>query len=360
MKLVFIGLSITSSWGNGHATTYRSLIRELASRGHDVLFLERDVPWYRDNRDLPSPGYCRLGLYDSIAELKTRHGGEITGADAVIIGSYVPDGAEIASWVLSNATGIRAFYDIDTPVTLARLDRGECDYLRPDQIHRYDYYLSFTGGPALKILEERFGSPGAVPFYCSVDPDHYYPEPCETQWDLGYLGTYAEDRQPALQRLLMDPAARWSGGRFVVAGPLYPDELRWTNVERIDHLPPDRHRHFYNAQRYTLNITRGDMVQLGHSPSVRLFEAAACGVPIISDHWEGIERIFRPDEEILLADSPARVLGILQNLTEEGRRRIGEKARARVLAEHTAAHRALQLEQLLNPQCSDETQVHGT
>ena len=200
-------------------------------------------------------------------------------------------------------------------------------------------------------------APAAGAFHCSVDPDHYYPEPTTAEWDLGYLGTYAEDRQPVLERLLMNPAQRWPGGRFVVAGPLYPGEIPWTNIERIEHLPPVRHRRFYNQQRYTLNITRADMVALGHSPSVRLFEAAACGVPIISDHWEGIEKVFRPEEEILLADSPERVLGIVQDLTDGARRRIGERARRRVLAEHTAAHRARQLEGLLDPPCGRETQV---
>jgi spore maturation protein CgeB len=345
LRIVILGLSITSSWGNGHATTYRGLVRELTARGHDILFLERDVPWYASNRDLPRPRHGRTVLYLDLAELKECFTDEIEEADMVIVGSYVPDGAAVGDWVTRTARGVTAFYDIDTPVTLAKLARGEDDYLTAELIPQYQLYLSFTGGPILERLEQEFGSPMARALYCSVDPELYYPEPARIRWDLGYMGTYSDDRQPALARLLIEPARAWRDGRFVVAGPQYPRRVRWPrNVHRIEHLPPKRHRSFYNAQHFTLNLTRADMIAAGYSPSVRLFEAAACGTPIISDFWDGLETLFEPELEILIARSSTEVLEWIRDVPEPERRKLGERGRARVLAEHTAAHRAAELE----------------
>ena len=346
LRLVILGLSVTSSWGNGHATTYRALVRELTRRGHSVLFLERDVPWYAENRDLPDPPYGRTELYDSVPELKKMHEAEVRQADLVIVGSFVPEGDVIGDWVVRTAQGATAFYDIDTPVTLARLSAGNADYVTRDLISRYHLYLSFTGGPTLERIERRFGSPMARPLYCSVDPAIHYPEPRRSRWDLGYMGTYSADRQPALERLLLAPAREWRAGRFVVAGPQYPAELRWPpNVHREQHLAPAEHRAFYNAQRFTLNLTRADMVAAGYSPSVRLFEAAACATPVISDYWPGLETFFLPGDELLVARSTADVKRYLRDLTEKQRRAIGARARRRVLASHTAAHRAAELEE---------------
>jgi spore maturation protein CgeB len=344
LSIVILGLSITSSWGNGHATTFRALVRELVAAGHDVTFLERDQPWYADNRDLPDPPWGRTHLYGSLDELHDRFAPAVRDADLVIVGSFVPQGAEVGDWVQREARNTTAFYDIDTPVTLARLARGEHDYLRPDQIAGYALYLSFTGGPTLRRLERDFGSPRARVLYCSVDPQLYFPEPQQHQWDLGYMGTYSDDRQPGVDRLLLQPARSWADGRFIVAGPQYPASIQWPgNVHYESHLPPAEHRAFYNRQRFTLNITRADMIAAGWSPSVRLFEAAACATPIISDRWDGIETLLQPGREMVLADSPAEVLAVLQGMKEPERQAMGRRARQRILAEHTAAHRARQL-----------------
>ncbi len=345
LNIVILGLSITSSWGNGHATTYRGLVRGLARRGHRVLFLERDLPWYAETRDLPRPPYGTTELYDGLRQLRARFGDAIREADLVMLGSYVADGAVIGEWLTRTAQGITAFYDIDTPVTLAKLRRRECDYLTSALIPRFDLYLSFTGGPTLDRLEREYGSPMARPLYCAVDDTLYFREPAETKWDLGYMGTYSDDRQPVLDALLLQPARKWPDGRFAVAGPQYPDTIRWPgNVERITHLSPREHRPFYNAQRFTLNVTRADMVAAGFSPSVRLFEAAACGTAIISDRWRGLETFFTLGTEILVAKTGAEVLRYLREIGDAEARAIGRRARRRVLAEHTAAHRALELE----------------
>jgi spore maturation protein CgeB len=347
MNIVILGLSITSSWGNGHATTYRALVRQLAARGHEILFLERDLPWYADNRDMPHPPGARAELYDSVAALRDRFAADVRDAHLVIVGSYVPDGIQVGGWVTSQAAGVTAFYDIDTPVTLARLANGGADYVSRALIPKYDVYLSFTGGPTLERLEREFGARMARALYCSVDPEQYAPEATEPSWDLGYLGTYSDDRQPSLTQLMLEPARGLRDRRFVVAGPQYPETIAWPdNVERITHLPPRAHRGFYNAQRYTLNITRADMIRAGWSPSVRLFEAAACGTPIISDWWDGLDDFFEPGREILIARSARDTAEYLHDVPASERAQVGARARARVLANHTAAHRAEELEQI--------------
>ena len=347
LNIVIIGLTITSSWGNGHATTYRGLVRELSRLGHQVLFLEKDVEWYASNRDMPDPPFGTTHLYTNTADLQERFRDEVSGADVVIVGSYVEDGIAIGEWVVRTARNATAFYDIDTPVTLARLRRDQNDYLSEELIAAYDLYLSFTGGPTLAHIEQEYGSPMARALYCSFDPEIYYPEDTALRWDLGYMGTYSDDRQPTLERLLLEPARRRAPGRFIVAGPQYPETIPWPrNVERIYHLSPREHRQFYCAQRFTLNVTRQDMVAAGYSPSVRLFEAAACGTPIISDDWRGLGEIFEPGGEILIARGPQDTLRFLE-MPENQRRAIGARARERVLASHTARHRALELEDYL-------------
>jgi spore maturation protein CgeB len=345
LDIVVLGLSITSSWGNGHATTYRALLRALAARGHRLLFLERDVPWYAGNRDLAEPPYTRVELYAGREELEDRFAAAVRNADLTIVGSYVPEGIDVIAWVLATAKGRTAFYDIDTPETLAALAEDRCEYLARALVPGFDLYLSFTGGPTLRRLERELGARRARPLYCSFDPAAYFPEPQVITWDLGYMGTYCEGRQPALDRLLCEPAAAELRRRFVVAGPLYPGSVLWpANVERTEHVAPDEHRAFYCRQRFTLNLTRPRMAVAGYAPSVRLFEAAACGVPIISDVWPGLETLFVPGREILLARNAADVQRALATLGEEERALMGDRARRRVLAEHTASERAAELE----------------
>ena len=348
MKLVVLGLSLSSSWGNGHATTFRGLLEQFAARGHDILFLERDVPWYASQRDMADPDYCRLEFYDSVADLQ-RWRDEIAGADAVMVGSYVPDGVEVGAYVQQTARGVRAFYDIDTPVTLAKLERGDFEYLSPELIPGFDLYLSFTGGPTLRRIEQQFGSPAARALYCQADPDKYRALDVPTRWDLSYLGTYSDDRQPTIEKLLCAAARALPHRRFCVAGPQYPAAIDWpVNVERLEHVPPAEHPEFYAASRFTLNVTRADMIAAGWSPSVRLFEAALCACPIISDVWEGLDQLFTPGREILLARTTEDVIAAIEGIPPQHARAIGEAARVRALTEHTAGVRARELESYLD------------
>ena len=360
LRIVVLGLSLSSSWGNGHATTFRALLRGLHARGHDVLFLERDAPWYAANRDLPEPDFCRFAIYDDLAALEDDFAPAIADADAVIVGSYVPDGAAVIDLMLARARGVRAFYDIDTPVTLAGLAAGKASYIDPAQIPDLDLYLSFTGGPTLGRLTQLYGAANPRAFYCSVDETRYRPMPQTQHWDLGYLGTYSPDRQPVLERLLIEPARRLPECRFVVAGPQYPADIEWpANVERIAHLPPALHSAFYNQQRFTLNVTRADMVAAGWSPSVRLFEAAACGTPIISDRWPGLSDLLPEGQAILIADTAEQVVDMIRS-GDAARERLAGNARAIVLAHHTGVARAAELETMLAEMQAAEGSIYVT
>ncbi len=346
MRFVFLGLSLSSSWGNGHATTYRALLRALAARGHDILFLEREQPWYAEHRDLKAPDFCTLRFYDDLVELDAWRR-EIEAADALIVGSYVPDGVALIDRLRRRVGGLFCFYDIDTPVTMQALASGGAPYLAARQPPFFDLYLSFTGGPTLRVLEREYGARMARALYCAVDPESHFPHLAERRWDLGYLGTYSEDRQPSVERLLIEPARRRPDLRCVVAGPLYPNSVDWPdNVERIPHLGPGEHAAFYAAQAWTLNVTRADMRRHGYSPSVRLFEASACATPIISDDWRGLDTLFVPGREVVIAYDTADVLAALA-MPELRRAAIGKGAQARTLARHTAERRAQELEGFL-------------
>ena len=346
MKITIFGLSITSSWGNGHATTYRSLCRALRQRGHEIVFFEKDQEWYSGNRDMPEPPFCTTHVYRDWKCESPRIRRVLHDSDVVMVGSYVPDGATVIDEVLGSAVPVKAFYDIDTPITISKLRSGNAEYLRRDQVAGFDLYLSFTGGPILKEIGTRFGAPRALPFYCSFDPERYHftPDP-QFRCDLSYMGTYAPDRQPKIEKMFCEPARRLPHFRFLIAGPLYPESLLWpTNIRHIIHLEPKLHPGFYSTARFTLNVTRAEMIAAGFSPSVRLFEAAACAAAIISDSWPGLDTFLEPGREILLPGGTEAVVSLLKETTEAESRAIGRAAQERVLSEHTAAHRAAQFE----------------
>ncbi len=352
MKIIVFGLSVTSTWGNGHGTTFRALLSALHRRGHQITFFEKDVEWYASNRDLPHPAFCDVQLYENWDEILPRVRRELHGADVALSGSYFPDGIFALSEIADSNAAVKAFYDIDTPITVAALGaHGRTDYLDASQIPQLDIYFSFTGGPMLREIETHFGAHRAVPLYCSFDPEEYHRLPINNRFacDLSYMGTYAPDRQPKLEELLCAPARQLTGKKFIVAGPQYPGNVRWPdNVERIAHLSPVWHPGFYSSSRFTLNVTRRDMAMAGYSPSVRLFEAAACGAAIVSDNWPGLDSFFTPGEEILLPSGADDVLRYLTECSDEEARRIGDRARERVLAAHTSSHRALEFERAVD------------
>ncbi len=352
MKLVVFGLSLSSSWGNGHATTYRALLRAFQARDHEITFYEWDAPWYGgEHRDLPDPDFATLVLYSSWPEILPIALAEAHEADAVIVGSYVHRGAEVIDDLLAGGIKPLFFYDIDTPVTVSALRKGDADYIRRDQVPEFTRYLSFTGGPFLEeVVEGELGARAADPLYCCVDPDRYRPRSPDPRYraDLAYMGTYAADRQPIVERFLIDVARALPDRSFIVAGPQYPDDIVWPqNVQVMSHIPPADHPAFYSSALWQLNATRADMVAAGWSPSVRLFEAGACAAAILSDTWPGIDRIFAPDVELLLPESTEQVVDIISRTSDDERRSVGHAMQRRILAEHTAERRAEQLESYL-------------
>ena len=349
LKLVVFGLSVSSSWGNGHAVLWRALIRAFGTLGHHIVFFERDVPYYAQNRDLTVLEGGRLVLYEDWETALPEAKLELADADAGMITSYCPDALAATELVLG-APIIRLFYDLDTPVTLSRLAAGEAvAYVGPEGLSAFDLVLSYTGGAALAGLRNRLGARRVAPLYGSVDPDHYRPEsPKEPRGALSYLGTYAADRQPALERFFVEPARRRPHDTFILGGAQYPADFPWTeNVFFWRHVAAHEHPRFYASARSTLNVTRQAMAALGWCPSGRLFEAAACGTAIVSDRWDGLEDFFAPEKEIIIVRTTENVLGALERDDAE-MSRIGRAARERVLTGHTALSRAAELERLLS------------
>jgi spore maturation protein CgeB len=347
LRIVIFGLAITSSWGNGHATTYRALVSGLHRRGHEIVFFEKNQEWYESNRDLPNPEFCDLRLFEDWRSNLTNVRRELRNSDVAVVGSYFPDGIAAVHEVLDSNVAVKAFYDIDTPITLAKLRDGTAGYLEARHVPAFDLYFSFTGGPLLHRLQVDFGAVCPVPLYCSFEEGKYYPRKSYRRYqnDLSYMGTYAPDRQEKVEDLLIGPAKNLPDLSFLLAGPQYPKKIKWPgNLRHIKHLSPRWHPHFYSSSRFTLNLTRQAMVTCGFSPSVRLFEAAACGCPIISDDWPGLEGFLRVGEEILVAESCSDVLSLLKESDPAQLRLMAERARERVLAEHSSRHRAEQFE----------------
>jgi spore maturation protein CgeB len=349
MKLVVFGLAISSSWGNGHATILRGLFRALAELGHHIVFFERDVPYYASHRDLWALPNGQLHLYSDWPEVVGLARLELADADVAMVTSYCPDGIA-ASDLVCDCNALHVFYDLDTPVTLSHLRKGaSLSYLPAAGLGAFDLVLSFTGGGALDALRLELGARRVAPLYGSVDPEKHQPTAPSERYrnDFSYLGTYAADRQPALEELLLQPARQLPAKRFLIAGAQYPHYFPWSpNIYFVRHLIPDEHPTFFSSSRLTLNVTRATMAAMGWCPSGRLFEAAACATPLVSDWWEGLDEFFTPGEEILVAQTSNDTVAALE-LSEAELNRISRAARERALAEHTARARAAELEQLL-------------
>ena len=345
VKLVVFGLTISSSWGNGHATPYRAILRALSAMGHDVHFFEKDVEYYRSRRDFDSCDYCRLVLYPDWETIRPLAITEADSADVVITASYLPEGRRINDEILALNRPLRVFYDLDTPITLRNLDQGTVDYLGRDQIAGFDLVLSFAGGKILKELQQNFGARMARPLYGCVDPDDYFRVATDPEFacDLSYMATYAPDRQARVAELFLEPARRHPEKAFFLAGSMYPWD--WpcpANVRHVEHVEPQAHRRFYSSSRVTLNITRQEMAQNGWCPSARFFEAGACGTPVISDWWEGLDWFFDVARDLRVVTRAEHVENVL-DMADAELRALGAHARERALDDHTGQVRARQL-----------------
>lgn len=344
LQIVFFGLTISSSWGNGHATPYRALLRALHDLNIEVVFYERDVPYYAKHRDLESCEYCELIFYRDWKTIRQHARRRVKESDIVVTASYLPEGARISEELLELGGPLHVFYDLDTPITLSKVQDGGVDYIRRELIPHFDLYLSFTGGSILRTLERNFGARCALPLYGCVDPDLYVrvaPQP-RFACDLSFMGTYASDRAERIRELFLSPAERLPNQSFLLAGSMYPRDWAWpAGMKRLEHVAPSDHPALYSSSRATLNLTRDEMARSGYCPSGRFFEASACGTPLLSDEWEGLESFFGPDEELLVVRTADDVVRALQ-LPDAELRRMGARARQRTLDEHTGQQRAQQ------------------
>jgi spore maturation protein CgeB len=350
MHIVIFGLTISSSWGNGHATLWRSLVKAMLRRGHTVTFYEKSVPYYAQERDLDElPEGGRLRLYEQLDDIRREVERELDTADLALSTSYCPDGIQAAELILASRAGIRAFYDLDTPVTLDALQHGaSVEYLPENGLGDFDLVLSYTGGRAVDELKSRLGACNVVPLYGSVDPDEHRPAPHRQEFGaaLSYLGTYAVDRQATLDRLFLGAARLRPHATFLIGGAQYPQDFPWLpNVSFVRHIPPPLHASFFSSCRMTLNVTRAAMARYGYCPSGRLFEAAACGAPLLSDGWEGLESFFEPGRELLRVENAEDVTAAMERSDEE-LKTMATLARERTLAEHTGDRRVIELESI--------------
>ena len=332
-RFVFLGSSITAVWGNAHASVYRTLLRALVARGHHVLFLERLSEQFASVRDLPTA--CgEVQFYGSVDDLRARFARDVRTAHCVVIGSSIEDGAQISQWVLESARGVRAFYDLDPLNTLGSVNHSISDF---------DLYLSLTGGPQVVQMAAQLNRTYVRSLHCSFDPAWHTPMDATKQWELGYVASDTPEERPMIEQYLLEVARRMPKGRFVVAGSICDDNRQWpSNVRRIAPVMNTHQRGFYAQQRFALNLTPASARTV--APHSRLFQAAACGTPIITDYWPGLDQFFEPGAEVLVAESPDDVVRYLCEVPDPVRKTLSARARRRLLRAHTPGHRARALE----------------
>ncbi len=351
MKLAIFGLAVSSSWGNGHATLWRGLCAALGRQGHEVVFFEKDAPYYAATRDLDVLPGGELLIYSSWEDIQGTAARHVKEADVAMVTSYCPDALPASELILTSNVEVSCFYDLDSPITLERLSHNlPVPYIGARGLRDFDLTLSYAGGPALRKLQTELGARAVAPLYGSVDPAVHFPvaEIDQYRADLSYLGTWAQERQKRVEALLVEPAKALRRKTFLIGGSMYDDSFPWQpNIHWKSHVPASDHPAFYCSSSLTLNVTRHAMAENGYCPSGRLFEAAACGTTIISDNWQGLELFLLPGKELLVANNTREAIAALE-LSPAELSRIGKAGRERVLEEHTADVRARELEAILN------------
>ena len=351
LNISFFGSSLVSAYWNGAATYYRGLIRALHERGHRITFYEPDAYQRQQHRDMPDPAWARSVVYAPTDEAALLTVSRAQSSDVVIKCSGVGVGdalLERAVLDLQRPETLVAFLDVDAPATLDRIQADEGDPFR-ELIPQYDFILTYGGGPPVVNAYIAAGASECVPIYNALDPHTHFPVPPETRFkaDLAFLGNRMPDRESRVEEFFLNAAAQLPGRRFLLGGNGWDDKPKAPNVNYICHVYTREHNAFNCTPAAVLNVNRGSMARYGFSPPTRVFEAAGAGACLITDQWEGIEMFLEPNTEVLVASDGDEVAELVQQLTAERARAIGQAARRRVLAGHTYAHRAEQLERML-------------
>ncbi|MBW8874676.1 MAG: glycosyltransferase [Acidobacteria bacterium] len=351
LHIAFFGSSLVSAYWNGAATYYRGILRALAERGHRITFYEPDAFERQQHRDIPDPEWARVVVYPADDRGVLRALEDARGADMVVKASGVgvfDELLEAAVLELREPGGLAVFWDVDAPATLDRLESSPRDPFRP-LVHRYDFVLTYGGGEPVVKAYKRFGARECVPIYNALDPTTHHPVAPDPRFaaDLGFLGNRLPDREARVEEFFLQAAVQCPERRFLLGGNGWGDKPLPANVQLLGHVYTRDHNAFNCTPLAVLNISRESMARYGFSPATRVFEAAGAGACLITDAWEGIEMFLEPEREVLVAAGGGEVAARLRDLDPETARRIGRAARRRILAEHTYAHRAAQVESVL-------------
>lgn len=350
MKLCIFGHTISSSWDGRHASVWRGLCRALARCGHRVVFFERDHLQLAAQRDMPHPEGCDLRIYRDWDDVRAMAARELADADAGMVTSRCPDARAASQLVLEAGLSVAAFYDLESPRTVARRRAGQTiEHVGPEGYRPFDVVLSYAGGPVLLDLVELLGARRVETLFASLDTSIHQPDGPSPEFTAraSFLGPYTRDLHEMLDRLFFEPSRRLSQVQFALGGGGVPDSLLLpSNLHRVGPIALDRQAAFYCSSRITVSVTPREMARAGHCPPARMFAAAGCGVPVLSDAWDGIEVFFEPGREIFVAGSTEEAMDVVC-LPDEELARVGRAARERALAEHTAEARARRLVEVL-------------
>jgi spore maturation protein CgeB len=361
IRVAFYGSSLLSSYWNGAATYYRGLLSALAPHGYAITFYEPDAFDRQSHRDIAPPDWASVRVYPARPDAVRAVLAEAAGADVVVKASGVGVfDEELLSGIMTTARpdALRVFCDVDAPATLAQLRAGTAPVLL-GALADLDLVLTYGGGPPVVEAYRELGARLCAPIYNALDPATHYPVPVEAELaaDLSFLANRMPDREARADAFFFAPAARLPDKRFVLGGSGWHDKPMSPNVRWIGHVGTDRHNAFNASARVVLNVARDSMAAMGFSPATRVFEAAGAGACLITDAWEGIEQFLAPGEEILVARDGADVAEFVAVLTPGKARAIGQRARRRILAEHTYAQRAQAVDDLFRGTLAHKRQL---
>jgi spore maturation protein CgeB len=352
MRISFFGSSLVSAYWNGACTYYRGIIRSLHRLGHEVTFYEPNALDRQRHRDIDDPEWARIVVYEVDDDAAVR---DVVAGAADVDVLVKASGVGVYDEVLEEAVldsrrhgSLVIFWDVDAPATLTRLETDSSDRLR-SLIPEYDLVLTYGGGDRVVGRYEAVGAQRCIPIYNALDPDTHHPVAPQRRFaaDLSALVNRLPDREARVEEFFFSAVEALADRRFVLAGAGWEDRVGQTNLSYLGHLPPRDHNAFNCSTLAVLNITRDSMVRNGFSPATRVFEAAGAGACLLSDEWEGIEQFLTPGQEVVVCSTGSEVASALVGLDPELARQIGRRARERVLTEHTYAHRAREVEQVL-------------